>query len=75
MIPSIPIWFVKKQCDRGNSAMSELPSDKQAKLVSSLSVMVSSESKIRNGRWLDNFNNNELFGDRSFIDLASYRQM
>ena len=75
LIPSIPIWFIKKRCDLGRDSLGILPSDRQAQLVSNLSVMLNSDHKIRHGRWLDNFNGGELFGDRNFIDLASYRQM
>ena len=69
------MWYIRKHCDRGTGALGLLPSDKQARLISSLSVMVGTDSKIKTGRWLDNFNNGELYGDRGFIDLASFRQM
>ena len=76
LIPTVPIWYLTKHCDRGSKLMGTLASDRQARLVSALSVIANTHGRLQNGTWLDNFNRSDVtFGMNSFRPLPSFRTM
>ena len=76
MVPSIPSWYLKKNCSLGSKYLGGVASDRQAKLVASLSVIANVNSKLSGGRWTDNFNiDGALYGSTGFKSLPSYCQL
>ena len=73
VVPTVPIWFIRKNCERGNKFLGSIASDRQAKLVSSLSVIAKVNSRLNTSHWVDGFNQDGIFfGRHGFKNLPSF---
>ena len=76
LIPTVPVWFIRRHCDLGSKYLGGVASDRQARMVAALSVISNTHSKLNGSRWTENFNSDGvLFGDSGFRNLPTFCQL